>query len=253
MTLFRFTAAFLLLASSNVFAYDAPYAGTAPTIDGDANEPVWSNAKWANIDQLTLGTQPTPDDFSGRFKVVWTPQKLYFLAEIVDDILIDTHANPLKQYWEDDTLEIFLDQDLSGGNHLDNYNAFAYHIALDNQVVDHNQDGQPRLLNSHIESHWKRSSGQDNRIIWEASVDVYPDTFTDKDNTAKPVNLAADMKMGFMVAYCDSDGPQGREHFIGSYDIPAVNGDKNRGYIDASVFDTLTLIGPERGKTELKK
>ena len=32
--------------------------------------------------------------------------------------------------------EIFIDEDNSGGNHQFNFNAFAYHIALDNQAVD---------------------------------------------------------------------------------------------------------------------
>jgi len=45
-----------------------------------------------------------------------------------------------------------------------------------------------------------------------------------------------------MLAYCDNDGSPEREHFMGSHDIEAVNGDKNRGYIDASVFGDLVLV-----------
>jgi len=58
----------------------------------------------------------------------------------------------------------------------------------------------------------------------------------------QPVTLYKGKKLGFMVAYCDSDSNKGRELFIGSFDVPAVNGDKNRGYLDASVFDTLKLV-----------
>lgn len=223
-------------------AYEAPHAELAPLIDGQANDSAWSRAKWENIDQLTLGEQPSADDFSGRFKIVWTKDKLFLLGEITDDVLIDTHADPLDSYWEDDTFEIFLDEDKSGGNHLDNYNAFAYHIALDNQAVDYSSEGKPRTLNDHVNSVWKRSASKPNTVIWEASFDIYPDTFSDHNNTVKPVTLAAGKEMGFLVAYCDSDGDKGREHFIGSYDIPAIDGDKNRGYIDASVFDSLTLV-----------
>ncbi|RBP53178.1 sugar-binding protein [Arenicella xantha] len=228
--------------ASQSLAYDAPKASTPPVIDGDASDAAWSNAPWQAIDQLTLGEQPAAEDFSGRFKIVWTPSKLYLLGEIVDDILIDTHADPLEAYWEDDTFEIFLDEDHSGGDHLDNYNAFAYHIALDNQAIDRNTSGKPRYLNDHVTSVWKRQAGDDNKIIWEASFDIYPDTFSDTNNKATPVTLESGKKMGFMVAYCDSDSSQGREHFIGSYDIPALDGDKNRGYIDASVFETLVLV-----------
>lgn len=231
-----------LALGANAYAYDAPHAATAPSIDGNADDPAWAKAKWGNIDQLTLGEQPSADDFSGRYKIVWTEDKLYLLGEIVDDVLIDTHADPLEMYWEDDTFEIFLDEDKSGGDHLDNYNAFAYHIALDNQAIDRNSEGKPRYLNDHVESVWKRNPDNGNKVIWEAAFDIYPSTFKDKDNTATPVKLKKGKEMGFMVAYCDSDGMKGREHFIGSHDIPAVDGDKNRGYIDASVFDSLKLV-----------
>ena len=236
----------ILLCTPITHAYEAPKAATAPIIDGLANDSAWQTAEWANIDQLTLGEKPTGDDFSGRFKLVWTSQKLYIMAEVIDDVLIDTHADPLDSYWEDDTLEIFIDEDKSGGDHLKNYNAMAYHIALDNQAVDIGLDGEPRLFNEHIHSRWQRASTSPNKVIWEASIDIYPDTlrdsYTDDQVAVRPVILSAGKKLGFLVAYCDSDGLQGREHFVGSYDIPAVNGDKNRGYIDASVFDELILV-----------
>ena len=231
-----------LTIATSAHAYEAPQAKVAPSIDGLNNDPAWSSAEWEAIDQLTLGEQPSADDFSGRFKIVWTAKKLYLLAEIVDDVLIDTHADPLDSYWEDDTLEIFIDEDKSGGDHLENYNAFAYHIALDNQTVDFSSEGKPRTLNDHVDSVWKRSSENPNKVIWEASFDIYSDEFKDQNNTAKPVTLTAGKELGFMVAYCDSDGNDGRQHFIGSHDIEAVDGDKNRGYIDASVFDNLKLV-----------
>lgn len=232
----------ILFLSQTSFAYDAPKASLAPLIDGMADDATWSQAEWEAIDQLTLGSKPSAEDFSGRFKVVWTPTKLFLLVEITDDVLIDTNADPLESYWEDDTLEIFIDEDQSGGNHLDSYNAFAYHIALDNQVVDYNTSSKPRLFNDHVNSVWKRSTESPNKVIWEVSIDVYPDTFSDANNKAGPVKLTAGKSLGFMVAYCDSDGTDGRQHFIGSHEIKPVNGDRNRGYIDASVFDTLILI-----------
>jgi len=226
-------------------AYDAPKAAIAPVIDGIDNDAAWAAAKWQAIDKLILGEQPTPADFSGRFKVVWTNDRLHILGEFIDDVLIDTHADPLDSYWNDDTFEIFLDEDKSGGIHLNNYNAFAYHIALDNQAVDINSAGQPRLLNDHVRSAWKRQSVGPNKVIWEASIDLYPDTFkdtyTEGEARISPVTLSEGKELGFMLAYCDSDSLE-REHFVSSYDIPAVNGDKNHAYIDASVFDTLTLV-----------
>ncbi|GHA12132.1 hypothetical protein GCM10008090_22500 [Arenicella chitinivorans] len=238
----------LLTATIPTFAYEAPLADTTPSIDGIANDSAWQQADWAQIDQIILGEAPSADDFQGRYKVVWTPDKLYLLAEITDDVVIDTHPDPLSFYWDDDTLEVFIDEDKSGGNHLASYNAFAYHIALDNQSVDFNSNGKPRTLNDHVTSSWKRSMQDGNKIIWEAAISIYPDSFTDHDNTAEPVTLTTGKQLGFMLAYCDSDGFKGREHFIGSHDIEPVNGDKNRGYIDASVFGTLTLANPANQK-----
>ena len=50
--------------------------------------------------------------------------------------------------------------------------------------------------------------------------------------------------LGLLVAYCDADGPEGREHFMTDVEIAPVNGDRNRGYIDAGVFGRITLAGP---------
>lgn len=234
-----------LFSALEVSAYQAPHTSEAPIIDGLVDEGIWDTAQWHNIDQLTLGASPSKTDFEGRFKVVWRESSLYVLAEITDDVLIDTHADPLDAYWEDDTFEVFIDEDMSGGNHLDNYNAFAYHIGLDNQVVDINQNGQPRLLNDHVDSAWKRSSDKPHVVIWEVRIAVYSDAFTDDQNetqaTQSLVQLHSGKKMGFLVAYCDSDDQQGRQSFIGSKDIKPVKGDKNRAYIDASVFDSIVL------------
>ena len=120
--------------------YRAPRAATAPVVDGVADEAAWTEAAWQPIAQRWLGPEYTPEDFAGRFKVVWTPERIYLLAEIVDDVLIDTHRDPLVQYWDDDTLEIFVDEDYSGGEHRFNHNAFAYHMSLDNQAIDMGTD-----------------------------------------------------------------------------------------------------------------
>lgn len=237
----------LLLHNTSTLAYQAPKALVAPVIDGNADDAAWANAPWQAIDQLILGTQPSPEDFTGRFKLVWTASKLYLLGEIVDDVLIDTHADPLDQYWEDDTFEIFIDEDRSGGDHLESHNAFAYHISIDNQAVDYSSYGKPEYYTHHVQSKWQRDSQNPNAIIWEVSFDIYPDTYRDDNldgkHAAKPVVLKAGKKMGFMAAYCDSDNAvDGRQHFMSSFDIPAVDGDKNRGYKDASVFEHLTLV-----------
>ena len=71
--------------------YRAPRAAVVPTIDGVADELAWQSAAWQELSHRWLGPEYSPDDFQGRYKVVWAPEKIYLLAEIVDDILIDSH------------------------------------------------------------------------------------------------------------------------------------------------------------------
>ena len=236
----------LLPISMASLAYEAPFAVKEPIIDAVANEAVWQQAVWHDIDQLILGQQPSAEDFSGRFKVVWTKEHLYLLVEITDDILFDQHADPLKSYWDDDCLEIFIDEDHSGGEHQFNFNAFAYHIALDNQAVDigpNYQDGQTQflLLNQHVESRWQRQSEGDNQIVWEVRLEVHDASFSVSEASNSRVSLTDGKTMGFMLAYCDNDGSKEREHFVGSEAIKAVDGDKNLGYKTADVFGELRL------------
>ncbi|WP_076416651.1 sugar-binding protein [Shewanella sp. UCD-KL12] len=242
------------LLSSQSHAYEAPWTKQAPQIDGKADDTAWSKAAWHQLDHHIDGERPSVDDFSGRFKVLWDQDKLYLLAEITDDILIDRYADPLYRYWDDDCLELFIDEDISGGDHQFNFNAFAYHVALDNQVVDiapplSSEAGSVHtnfvLLNQHINSVWKRDEHVPHKVIWELAVHVYDDTFSMEprvNKPSKPVKLFQGKKMGFMLAYCDNDGSESREHFMGSHAIKPVNGSKNLGYITADVFGELHLV-----------
>lgn len=236
-------ATLFFCVSIQASAYQAPKAAQAPIIDGIANDPAWQTAAWHSIDHFIIGDPTESQDFSGKFKVVWTPRRLFVLAEITDDVLLDRNPNPLEKYWEDDLLEVLLDEDASGGLHHSSYNAFAYHVSLDNQAVDIGENGEPRLLNEHLDSHWRRDPGNNHRIVWEISIQIFNESFSDQALKNNAVALTGGKKMGFMMAYCDADDPaNGREHFITSHDIQAVDGDKNRAYLDASVFGVLTLI-----------
>jgi len=216
--------------------YFAPYAGKTVEVDGSADESIWQLAKWQNLDQRWLGPEYSKEDVQGRYKVVWGKSKLYILAEIVDDILIDTHRDPLTQYWDDDTLEIFIDEDFSGGDHQYNHNAFAYHMSLDNQAIDIGTNKLAQSYSHHVESRWKQ---QGNKLVWELSIDIYTDAYKDQATDNQTVELYAGKIMGFMVAYCDNDGSELRENFIGSES--ALGGAPDRGWIDAGMFGKLIL------------
>lgn len=219
------------------------HTSDAPVIDGHGNDPAWQQANWRPMPYLIAGSMPSAEDFSGRFKLLWDKDYLYLQAEITDDVLYDVHPDPLERYWDDDALEIFIDSDASGGGHQYNHSAFAYHIALDNQAVDLGEDRQPRLYNEHLQSRWQRSSEAPHVIIWEVAIRLYADDYSD-DQPNLPLVMQAGQRIGFMLAYCDNDGSAEREHFVGSVDIEPVEGDKNRGWIDASVFETMVLAPP---------
>lgn len=252
--IFWMVATFSYVATAhenNATLISAHKTQAAIIVDGKGDEISWEKATWLPLNHLILGAPPSSQDFSGQFKILWDEGQLYLLVEIVDDILFDQHADPLHLYWDDDCLEVFIDEDGSGGNHQFSFNAFAYHIALDNQVVDmgpNNEDGSPNfvLLNDHINSVWQRSADKPNKIIWEVALRVFDDSFSlssisDKSNQ-QSVKLTLGKTLGFMLAYCDNDGSKERENFIGSTDIKAVNGSKNLGYITADVFQKLLLI-----------
>jgi len=217
--------------------YLAPMADSPLQIDGVADEKIWQQAPWHELARRWLGPEYTADDFEGRYKVVWTADKLYILGEFTDDILVDSHRDPLVQYWDDDCWEIFLDEDFSGGEHQFNHNAFAYHMSLDNQAIDIGTDEQAHNYSHHVDSHWKQRG---NKIVWELAIDIYTDDYEDGSDNNKPVELSAGKLMGLMVAYCDNDGSELRENFIGSEVV--AEGPKDRGWIDAGLFGSLVLV-----------
>lgn len=221
----------------NVGDYTAPRAAKVPVVDGNGDDACWGKAPWRPIDQMWLGPEITPQDFSGRYKVVWSPERLYILVEVTDDVLYDEHEDGLNRFWDDDILEIFIDEDYSGGDHKYNHNAFAYHIALDYKVTDLGPDKKAIYHKGHLTG--KRKSMGNNRYVWEVGMLIYDDSYdpTRKDN--RRVTLKAGKRMGFGIGYIDNDRSETRENFIGTIEIKGE--DKNRAYIDASVLGTLDL------------
>jgi hypothetical protein len=206
------------------------------TIDGIANETTWKKSEWLPIDQVWLGAPVTSEDFSGKYKLSWSEDALYILVEVKDDVLVDRFENPLKRWWDEDCVEIFIDEDNSGGDHQFNHNAFAYHIDLKGNVVDIIAKDTPKLFNDHIQS--KVTVIAENTCLWEFKISLYDDSFIygESNNT---VTLSNGKKIGFAIAYCDNDKSEHRENFIGSVFIEGK--DKDRGWKDANIFETIRL------------
>jgi hypothetical protein len=222
-------------SQSSYNAYEAP---ANPVIDGIGSEPIWTAATWKAIDQTWLGTVPSASDFQGKYKVCWKGTTIFILAEIVDNVLYDGHSNPLVQWYDDDCIEIFIDEDNSNGNHQCTYNAFAYHVATNGDAVDLGLDCNPHLYNSHIVSS-RTVSGT--TYTWEIAMTIYNSSYSDAGSNT-PVALFNGKVSGFSLAYCDNDGSATRENFMGSEVMPA--GHNNDNYITADYFGNLNLLGP---------
>ena len=228
--------------------YDAPRAIFAPNIDG-FEEVEWDVAHWQKIDVRWLGAQreyPSPEDYSGRYKAMWDSRYLYLLVDITDDVIFDHDRNPLSQQLHiDDTVELFIDEDNSGGNHWNNNaaNAWAYHVSIYKDVVDFGLSGQPVLLNDHIQT---AINTQGTRHLWEMRISLYGDQYNfaqGANNT--PVTLFAGKTLGFTACYIDNDNsiPESRferESMMGSVDSQGHRNDQ--GYINADAFGTMTLV-----------
>jgi PKD repeat protein len=223
-------------ASSDRNSYIAPRATTAPVIDGVVDS-VWERASWSPINVFWLGTQsnPSAQDYSGRYKALWDENYLYILYDITDDRIYDGVRDALDRYWEDDTVELFIDENKNGGQHGYNTSAWAYHISTYGDVVD-STTGGATLLNDHIDS---RLVSNGTQHYWEMRIRIYGEDYADwKTNT--PLQLFAGKLMGFSACYIDNDGSSQRESMMGSVDTQGHR--NNQGYLDASSFGSMLLV-----------
>ena len=233
--------------------YEAPLVSTLPVIDGSSSDPAWSTASWSYMNTNWLGAHKAPtdaSDFSGKFKFLWAGSKLYFLAEITDDVLMKSpNADPTVNYPSYDCLEIFVDENKSGGEHTFNYNAFAYHLTLSGHAIDYGTTPDYKGLIFDKNATYTWNSIGSNKYIWEGAITIYDDTFDLNKTTNVPVTLTTGKVMGVSVAYCDNDGDADaakpdRDHFMASNNIPASLGGNysNTGWQNASAFGTLFLL-----------
>jgi len=253
-------------ASLGQYDYTAYFAETPPVIDGIGNDPAWDIAEWRPIDQVWLGggnasqsnlTPPPAEAYSGRFKIVWTEDRLYFLAEIMDSYLSLTRiANPYNEIYNDDCLELFINEDGLGGMHENNNNAFAYHLSYDGEnVMDYvsGQNNNSNFRNGYIARNHhinyaignRDNANGSNIYTWEIEMKVFDKNYPVSGSQNYPhVKLTENKTMGFAVAYCNAGVSNRREYFLGSTYIDGAN--KNVAYQNADVFAKLTLARTSR-------
>ncbi len=234
--------------NDTIFSY---ITKTPVTIDGQATEECWTSAEWHAIDQVWIpwNAKMKDGDFSGRFKVAWDEDFLYMLVEVVDDSLSDDHSNVLQNWWDDDCLEVFIDENRSKGNHERNCNAFAYHVSLFYDAVDLDSNGNGINYKNNVIVDMD-TIGVDT-YLWEFAFKNYDETFIISNPEKSRVKLSHNKKMGLTVAYCDNDEAANklRENFIGSMVMtPATANDM---YKNADHFGLMILQDPDSVSTNV--
>ncbi len=214
---------------------------TPVAVDGVDTEDCWDEAEWNSISRVWLPTynaSMSDGDFEGRFKVAWDADYLYLLVEVVDNMLSDDHIDPLDSWWDDDCLEIFIDEDRSKGDHQTNNNAFAYHVSQFYDVIDMSPTGSGINYKDHLDV--VLTDLGDNTYLWELAIRIYADDYDHSSPEDSRVTLTDNKVMGFTLAYCDNDETTGRENFIGSMDMPADRSNDN--YKTADFFGSMKLV-----------
>jgi hypothetical protein len=218
-------------------------------VDGTANDECWSTAVWRPINQVWIpyGASMSSADFTGRYKVSWDSLYLYVLVEVVDDVLSDDHAVATQNWWDDDCVEVFLDENRSKGNHEKNNNAFAYHVSLFYDAID--LDAQGNGVNYKQNIKVVMDTLENHTYLWEMAIKNYSATFNLSNPEASRVKLVPNKLMGFTIAYCDNDLTTSRENFIGSIYMTAATANNN--YITADYFGTLLLVDQEENGSSI--
>lgn len=257
-----FIIALALLTQISIFAspklgdtIQAPRILQTPIIDGLSTDACWDSATWNPMPYVWIpyGTVVPAADFTGRFKTVWNEEKnlMYFLFEITDDKFVNGYifSSSNGNYWMYDVVEIFIDEDKSGGTHETTNNAFAYHITGGNTNTDYDAADMWSTIKVNYKDHFPEFSRVKNGNVytWEFSMIILNKDYTPTSviNDFRP-QLTVNKKMGFAAAYCDDDqstaAPQ-RDNFIASKYQTQAN--SNESYKNASVFGLLQLVeGP---------
>ena len=235
-------ASFSQTQKDTIFAVEAL---TPVVIDGSASDACWAKAEWKPINQVWIpyNAKMAAGDFEGKYKVAWDGSYLYLLVEIVDDMISDDYTNPLQNWWEDDCLEIFLDENRSMKDHLNNNNAFAYHISTKYDAIDLNASGGGVNYKNNIKV--VMDTIADHTYLWEVAIKVYDASFSLANPEASRVTLTPKKLMGLTVAYCDNDQTTKRENFIGSMYMTSATANDN--YITANYFGSLLLKANQNG------
>lgn len=206
-------------------------------IDGCSKDAIWTEVDWYDMNYVWLGESVDSLDYQGKFKLAWDSQYLYVLVEVIDEKLNPTLGDGIENYWKGDYVEVFIDEDKSGGIHKFNHQAFAYHVSTEGHAIDKNTLQETVFFDDHIEV---ERSQEGNKYLWEMAIKLYNKAFDETSTDNIPVVIFQQKSIGFSIAYGDNDGNNRRENFMGSKMTHGKNNDE--GYINADVFGSILFV-----------
>lgn len=206
-------------------------------IDGCSKDVIWSSVDWYDMNYLWMGNTVDSNDYHGRFKLAWDSNYLYILVEVTDEKLNPTLANGIENYWKGDYVEVFIDEDKSGGNHQYNHQAFAYHVSTEGHAIDKNTLQETVFFDDHI---GVQRTQEGNKYLWEMAIKLFDKEFDENATTNIPAKIFEQKIIGFSIAYGDNDGNNNRENFMGSKKTHGINNDE--GYINSNVFGSVLFV-----------
>jgi hypothetical protein len=239
-------AVFSQTQSDTIYTYKSI---TPVVVDGSDADACWAEAEWKPISQVWIpyNASMAAGDFEGRYKVAWDSAYLYLLVEVTDDVLSDDHADPLQNWWDDDCVELFIDENRSKGVHETNNNAFAYHVSIFYDAIDMSSSGAGVNYKQNLQV--VMDTIADHVYLWEFAVKMYSASFSLSNPEASRVWLSHNKLMGFTIAYCDNDNTTSRENFIGSMYMTSATANDN--YKTANYFGSMLLVDQTQGSSSV--
>jgi hypothetical protein len=117
--------------SVNAYAFNSE-----PLIDGIVDD-VWAINEFIEISHLLTKEMVSEENFSGRFKISWYNNNLYFLFIVTDDILVLHKGQPI---WQGDNINLYLDLGNEKNTAYDN-NDYLCHFKWGNSDYYERYDG----------------------------------------------------------------------------------------------------------------
>jgi len=228
------------------------YVVSPPVIDVNALVNTWSRATWypINLVWILYGAEIVSNMYYGRYKSLWSEKEnlLNILAEITDDNFVGGHQyHPDRQiggrYADHDIIEIFIDEDKSGGLHAfdgtgtlaeqwgsNAENAFACHNTIDTpetgetntrkRTLDIAGNGWDEYYNAYFQDHLPQFAVNRNGIYYTSvlSLKVFNANYHHQNPDALKLALFPGKVIGYSVAYCNNDDleeePKRCDHFF---------------------------------------